>query len=88
MEITVTIPDEGKRVLESWLGVDQIQPWVQHAINNKLRRRIDASVEEHTDKNPKKMIEADKLLALKNVILPTREERDSFMEEAMKQKEK
>lgn len=81
MDIIVTIPDEGKRILESWLGVGQIQSWVQHAINNKLRQRIDASILEYTDKNPKKMTEADKLLALKGVVLPTRKERDGIWEE-------
>lgn len=78
MNITVTIPNEGKRVLESWLGVDQIQPWVQQAIDNKLRQRIDASILEHTDKNPKKMTEADKLVVLKDVVSLTRDERDGI----------
>ena len=76
MEIIISISDEGKRILESWLGVDQIQPWIQHAINNKLRQRLDASILEHTDKNPSKLEEADKLLALKDVELLTREERN------------
>ena len=78
MDIMITISDEGKRILESWLGVDQIHPWLQHVINNKLRQRINASIEAHTDKNPKKMDESDKLLALKDVVLPTREERDEI----------
>jgi len=80
MNITVEIPDEGKRVLESWLGEGQIQPWLQHAINNKLRQRTDASVEESTNLNSKKLEEADKILALKNVVLPTRDERDGIAE--------
>ena len=78
MDITVTIPDEGKRILESWLGVGQIQPWLQHAIDNKLRQRLDASILEHTDKNPKKLTDADKLVALKDVVLPIRDERDGI----------
>ena len=78
MNITVTIIDEGKKVLESWLGVGEIQKWVQHAIDNKLRQRLDALVLECTDKNPKKMTEADKLLALKDVVLPTKDERDGI----------
>lgn len=86
MEITATISDEGQRILESWLGIGQIQPWLQHALNNKLRRRIDASVLEHTDKNPKKITDAEKLLALKDVALPTREERDASTTEG-KEKE-
>jgi hypothetical protein len=79
MDITVTIPDDGVRVLESWLGVGQIQPWLQHALNNKLRQRLDASVLEYTDKNPKKLDEVAKMLVLKSVKLPTREERDDLV---------
>ena len=85
MNITITIPDEGERILESWLGVGQIQLWIQHAINNKLRQRIDASILEETDKNPKKMTKTDKLLALKDVVLPTKDERDG-KEEKVKMK--
>ena len=79
MEIIITIPDEGAKVLESWLGVGQIQPWLQNAIDNKLRQRIDASIEEYTDKNPKKLTQSDKLLVLKDVVLPTREERNNIV---------
>ena len=78
MKVTVIIPDESVRILESWLGVGQIQPWLQNAIDNKLRQRLDASVLEYTDKNSNKMEEADKLLALKDVKLLTREERDGI----------
>lgn len=77
MDITVTIPNDGKKILESWLGEGQIQPWLQHAINDKLRRRLDASILECTDKNPKKLPMMAKLNILKNVKLPTREERDA-----------
>lgn len=76
MDIIITIPDEEKRILESWLGEGQIQPWLQHAIDNKLRQRIDATILEETDRNPKKMVKADKLFALKDIVLPTRKERD------------
>ena len=77
MDIIITVSDEGIRVLESWLGAGQVQPWLQHAIDNKLRQRIDASILEHTDRNPKKMTEADKLLLLNDIKLPNREERDA-----------
>ena len=88
MNITVEIPDEGVRILESWLGAGQIQPWLQHAIDNKLRQRTDASVLEQTDKNPKKLVEADKFVALAEVVLPTRDERDGIILEAEKVAEK
>lgn len=73
MDIIVTIPDEGKRILESWLGIGQMQKWLQDAIDNKLRQRVDASILEHTDRNPKKISEPDKLLILKDITLPIRE---------------
>lgn len=84
MDIVITIPDEGKRILESWLGVGEIQPWIQHAIDNKLRQRIDASILDETDRNPKKMTQEAKLLALKDVILPSREDRNGDIGKATK----
>lgn len=88
MEITVIIPDEGKRVLESWLGVGQIQLWCQHAIDNKLRQRIDASIREATAWNPAKMKQDVKLAALKTLALPSKEERDGLIRAEEKKKEK
>ncbi|TET76171.1 MAG: hypothetical protein E3J43_07250 [Candidatus Heimdallarchaeota archaeon] len=76
MDIIITITDEEKRILESWLGTGQIQPWLQDAIDNKIRQRVDASILEETDRNPKKMTKANKLLVLKDIVLPTRIERD------------
>ena len=38
-----------------------------------------ASIEEYTDKNPKKLTQSDKLLVLKDVVLPTREERNNIV---------
>ena len=78
MNITVTIPDEGKEILESWLGVSQIQPWLQHAIDNKLRQRTDASILEYTEKNPKKLTKAEKFAELSKIELPAREEGNSL----------
>lgn len=75
MNITVAIPDDGVKVLNSWLGAGKIQEWIQHAIDNKLRQRVDASILEETDKNPQKMDQAAKLLILKDITLPTKEER-------------
>jgi len=78
MDITVTISDKEFEILESWLGVGQIQPWLQHAIDNKVRQRTDASILEHTDRNPKRLSKESKIALLKNVSLPTREERDAI----------
>lgn len=78
MDIVVTITEDEKKVLDSWLGEGKIQEWLQHALNNKIRQRIDASVLETTDRNPKKLSKETKLKLLKNIALPTREERDNL----------
>jgi len=69
----------GRRKESAWLGVGQIKAWLQHAIDNKIRQRTDASVLEHTDRNPKKLSKEDKLILLKNVTLPTKEERGQIL---------
>lgn len=77
MNLIITITDEDKELLDSWLGIDKAQSWLQHAIDNKIRQRVDASILELTDRNPKKMSKEEKMALLKNVVLPTREKRDS-----------
>jgi len=79
MNITLTITDEEKKILDSWLGEDKIQEWLQHALDNKIRQRVDASILEHTDRNPKKMTKEAKISLLKDVVLPTREGRDGVI---------
>jgi len=80
MNIICTLTDEEKKILDSWLGEDKIQEWLQHALDNKIRQRVDASVLEHTDRNPKKLTKEDKITLLKDVVLlPTREDRDGVI---------
>jgi len=76
--IQVQIEDLEYEILESWLGVGQVETWLQHAIDNKCRQRTDASVLEHTDRNPKKLNKQTKLDLLKDVQLPSREKRNQF----------
>jgi len=78
--IQVQIEDLEYDILESWLGEGQVEVWLQHAIDNKCRQRIDASVVEHTDRNPKKMGREAKLALLADVKLPTREQRNKEIE--------
>lgn len=79
MNIITTISEDKKRVLESVLGVDKIQDWLQHAIDNKCRKRIDVYIEQFTNLNPKKMTEDNKLEKLKKIKLPIREETDQLL---------
>ena len=74
MIIEIEISDSKKRVLESVLGIGEITGWLQHAIDNKCRKRVDSYVEEFTNLNPKKMTEKDKLVELDKVELPVRED--------------
>jgi len=79
MEITLTIEAEEKKVLDSWLGTDKIQEWLQHALDNKIQQRVDASVIESTNRNPKKFSLTEKLTLLKDVTLPSKESRNSII---------
>jgi len=78
MDITVTITDQEAQILESWLGSGMIQKWLQDAINNKVRQRVDASILESTSFNPKKMKHEDKLKELNKVDLPARDDRSKI----------
>jgi len=80
MDIIVTITEEEYAVLESWLGVGEIEKWIQHALDNKIRQRIDASILECTYLNPKKLTHDEKLEELGKAELPTRESRDGLYE--------
>lgn len=76
MNITVTITDDEKRILDSWLGENKIVEWLQHALSNKIRQRMDASLEEVSKLNPKRLTREEKLVELAKHVLPTRDERD------------
>jgi hypothetical protein len=79
MELIVNITDEEYAVLESWLGVGMVEPWLQHALDNKIRQRVDATILEVTEFNPQKLNQGEKLLKLVGVKLPTRKERDGIL---------
>jgi len=64
MDITINITEQEKTILESWLGVGQIEAWLQHAINNQIRKAADEVILQQTKFNPKKMTIEDKLTAL------------------------
>ena len=76
--VPITITDEQKRILESWMGKGTIQAWLQNAINEKFRNRVDASIMEHTAYNPKALSIEEKLKILSKIDLPTRQQRDEI----------
>ena len=71
---SIIITNKEEKVLRSWL--EDPQQWLEDAFNNKIRQRIDASVLEETNFNPKKMSHDDKLAELEKVVLPTKKERN------------
>lgn len=71
---SITITNEEDKILRSWL--EDPQEWLDNAFRNKIRQRIDASILEETNFNPKKMSHDDKLAELEKVVLPTKKERN------------
>jgi len=63
VKYTVEITEEEDKVLRAWL--DDPQKWLEHALRNKLRKRLDGAIVVLTDKNPKKMTHEEKLAELK-----------------------
>lgn len=74
MDIICTITEQEKEILESYIGVGNIQPWLQHCLNNKIRQRTDDAILNYTNMNPKKMNMPEKLSELSKVTLKQRED--------------
>lgn len=75
MKVSIELTDIEEKVLNAWLGVDGMKDWIQHVGENKLRQRIDASILEWTNLNPKKMTQENKMIELDKITFPTKEER-------------
>ena len=58
-QFTIEITEEEHKALDA--TILDIQEWTQHAIKDKARKCIDRLVEEHSDKNPKRMSLEDKI---------------------------
>lgn len=65
------IAEEEKALLSDMLS---IQEWLDGVIHNKARQCIDKIVLEHSDKQPKKIIEAEKLAIVRNAQVKTAQE--------------
>ena len=76
MDITFTISKEEHDVLESWMGVGAVEGWLQHALDNRIRKLLDHKILTDSDMNPKKMDKVDKLLEIKRI-------KDKAMEEVI-----
>jgi len=76
MDITVTITEQQKELLEGMLGTGNVEVWLQNTINNKILQRAKACIKEETELNPDKLTLAEMLEELSGIKLPAREDRD------------
>lgn len=74
-------PEEEKALLTDML---LIQDWLNNAIHNKARQCIDAVVEEYSDKQPKKITEAEKYAIVREAEVKTAAERQAEFEGGIK----
>jgi len=82
MNWTITLtPEEEKALLTDMIS---IQDWLDNAIHNKARQRIDKIVLEYSDKQPNKIGEAEKLAIVREAIVKSAAERQAEFEAAMK----
>lgn len=58
MDVIIKLTDNGKALFDAW-NIDP-QVWIQHAVDDKVRRLADRAVIEHTAYNPKKLTESEK----------------------------
>ena len=73
-QFTIEITEEEHKALDA--TILDIQEWTQHAIKDKARKCIDRLVEEHSDKNPKRMSLEDKIKFIRIVIKLRREKNE------------
>lgn len=79
---TVTISEEELKALE-W-NIYNVQEWIQNAISNKARRCVDSIVEEHSDKQARKLTVEQRWAIVKNADIESAKTRTDRMEaEAM-----
>jgi len=78
MQIIVEITDEEKKGLE--YVAFSIQAWVDNAIHNRARQAIDQIVNEHSDKQAKKIPLAEKLSIVRNANIKTAAQRQAEFE--------
>ena len=76
---TITLSDEEEKAL--LVDMISIQEWVDNAIHNRARQSIDKVILEHSNKQPQKISQAEKLLIVKKAKVITAKEREAKLEE-------
>lgn len=68
----------------SYIALDP-QEWIQNAWDNRARQAMDEIVQEHSDKQPKKMTVAEKEEIVKKANIKTAAQRNQEVLEKLKQ---
>ncbi|MBA7597119.1 hypothetical protein ES703_04114 [subsurface metagenome] len=85
MEYTITLsPEEEKALLTDMIS---IQEWLDNAIHNKARQCIDVIVEQHSDRQPKKLPLEEKLRVVREAKVESATERQAKFEAEMRERE-
>jgi len=77
-EYTITISEEEEKALLT--NMVDIQVWLQNAITQKARKVTDRIVVAVSDKNPKKISQAEKAQIIRDAALETATERNFRIE--------
>lgn len=73
--ISVTLTDEEYKAFE-W-QVNSPEEWIEHAVNNKIRKSENRMLLELTDKRPDKLTKQERKDLIKNSTLKTKKEKDN-----------
>jgi len=84
MEYIINLTEEEEKVLKT--DMISIQEWIENAIKEKARRTTDRIILEHTDKNPKKILQSERNTIIQDLVLETAKERNDRLEAEMKAK--
>ena len=80
-EFVITVSNEELKALE-W-DIYDVQAHFQNAINEKARRVINRLIEQHSDKNPKKISQDERKAIIQSLDLETAKERNARIEKEM-----
>ncbi len=81
-KLTINYTDEQMKAME-YVAFSP-QEWIQNAWDNRARQAMDEIVQEHSDKQPKKLPLEEKLRIVREAKIKTARERQLEFEEEMK----
>lgn len=85
VEYTVTLSAEEEKALLT--DMMSIQEWLDNVIHNKARQCIDMIVEQHSDRQPKKLPVEEKLAIVRQAKVESAAERQARLEAEMMERE-